>query len=165
MSWWYRVKQFYWSVTAKFTKEDYQYIRSFLDQNEQDLFYQLSTSEQKHSIKVAQDIEIHSKIEGCFSEGLMKVALLHDIGKIRKRLSPIDKSIIVLLHRITRGHIEKWTKVDKIDVYYHHGRIGYELLKDGHYNEKVLYLVKNHHNHRIMGNKELELLRDCDSKN
>ena len=52
-----RVKQFYVNVTDKMTKKDYDYAKEILNSEELELFMRLSKSEQKHSIRIAKDIE------------------------------------------------------------------------------------------------------------
>ena len=52
-----RVKQFYVNVTDKMTEKDYDYANEILNKKELELFMKLSKSEQKHSIRIAKDIE------------------------------------------------------------------------------------------------------------
>ena len=101
-----RVKQFYVNVTDKMTEKDYDYANEILNKKELELFMKLSKSEQKHSIRIAKDIEFIIDNNETDDEEilknrnlLMKSALLHDIGKITKRLNVIDKSIIVILNK------------------------------------------------------------------
>lgn len=159
----YRLKQFYWGIIAKISSEDIKFIREYLDDRELKLFNRLSIYEQAHCIRTAKavnNIYFHNKID---SNILIKVALLHDIGKIKKRLNLIDKSILVILDKLTRGKIRKFNNIKRVDVYYNHGDKGYEILKDYNYNDRFLYLVKNHHNN-IIGDKGLDILKECDSK-
>lgn len=96
---------------------------------------------------------------------LLRAALLHDIGKIYRRLSLIDKSLIVLLNSISRGKIKKFSKNKKINVYYNHGRIGRELLEIIKCDENLIYLVEHHHDFQINNNLELNILKFYDRKN
>ena len=75
----------------------------------------------------------------------MKSALLHDIGKITKRLNVIDKSIIVILNKLTKGKLKSIKKSKKIQCYYNHSSYGYEILKDIIDDTVILDIVKNHH--------------------
>lgn len=165
--WLYRVKQFYWSLTSKIGTEDKLFINYYLQRHEAELFSKLSISEQKHCIKVAMDVK-----ECCDSEKInlnekifIKIALLHDIGKLNGNLGVVDKSLIVILNKITKGKIKKLHKIKKIDVYYNHGNKGYDLLKKYNYDERFLFLIKNHHNSAIIGDKELDILMKCDNRN
>lgn len=131
---------------------------------EQELFFRLQISEQKHCINVAyaiRDKEITPK-----KEYLIKLALLHDIGKIKLKLTPIDKAMIVILDKVTKGKARKYTRYKKIKVYYHHGEMGYELLKEiGGYDEHFLEIIRKHH---CKGNKDdtlLMILQKWDDRN
>lgn len=161
----YRVKQFYWSITSKIDEKGLEYVKNNLNAKEYKLFLRLSKQEQYHSMKVAKDVEqecLKLKIE---SKELIMIALLHDIGKIYKKLNVFDKSIMVLADKITSGKIRNIKHSKKTEVYFNHGIIGYELLKNSGINERALYLIKNHHNDRIKDDMELNILRKCDGNN
>lgn len=162
----YRIKQFYWSITSKIDSNDMKIIDEYLNKEEKTFFYKLSTYEQKHSVNVARDMIDVCKKNNIKENYLIKAALLHDIGKINKKINPIVKSILVVLDNISKGKIKKYDRIKVVDVYYNHGYKGYKLLKDtGNYDERFLYLIKNHHNHNIKGNEKLDLLKSCDSRN
>lgn len=146
-----RVKQFYINLTDKMAPEDYLYVKSILTEEEYDLFVKLLKSEQKHCVRIAKEIEEifkNNKIENCLilenKEILIKASLLHDIGKIRKRINIIDKSIIVILNKITKGSIKN-LKNKKIQCYYNHPEYSYNILKNICDDEILLDVIKNHH--------------------
>lgn len=161
-----RVKQFYWSMFDKMNYDDICYVNKFLNREESDLFYKLSSSEQKHSVRVARMIEKkcdkleNVKINKIF---MIKAGLLHDVGKIISRINPIEKSIFVLLNLFTKGKLRKYSNFNKIKVFYYHGELGYDILKSLNYNEKFLNIIKNHHNLNCIY-YEVTLLRECDDK-
>ncbi|WP_066631128.1 HDIG domain-containing metalloprotein [Clostridium magnum] len=161
----YRVKQFYWAINPKITNEDLDFLHSNLSKNELKLFYKLPAYDQKHSIKVAYDVTYVCKENNIESKLLVKAALLHDIGKVHKKLNIIDKSIMVLVDNITKGGIKKLSNIEKVNVYYNHGTIGKDILKNYNYDPKLLYLIENHHNYNVIGNFELDILRMCDDRN
>lgn len=161
----HRIKQFYWSINSKIEDNDKRFIKKYLSREELELFNKLSKSEQKHSVKVAYDVKKICKEKRLNSNLLIKAALLHDIGKTFKKLNVIDKSLLVMANRITKGSIRKLSKIKKVNVYYNHGKIGCDILKKYGYKKELLYLIENHHNLKIEGNKELEILRECDEKN
>lgn len=165
-----RVKQFYVNVTDKMTKKDYDYAKEILNGKELELFMKLSKSEQKHSIRIAKDIEFIIDNNETDDEEilknrdiLIKSALLHDIGKITKRLNVLDKSIIVILNKLTNGRLKNIKKSRKIQCYYNHSSYGYEILKDMINNEVILDIVKNHHSDNI--NKLVIFFKHIDDKN
>lgn len=138
----YRVQQFIKAVTARITKEDLCFVKQYLNPIEVDLFLRLKPYEQRHCIDVANKLKEMTEED----VEMIKLGLLHDIGKIKYPLHPIEKSVIVILDHITHGRIKKYSKYKMVKCYYEHPRIGYEILKEvGHYDERFLNLVKNHH--------------------
>lgn len=161
----HRVKQFYWAINPKISSEDLGFLNNNLNRSELKLFYKLPLYDQKHSIKVAYDVKYVCKKKNIDSRLLVKAALLHDIGKVYKKLNLIDKSIMVLADNVTKGSIKRFSNIKKINVYYNHGKIGRDILKDYNYDEDLLYLIENHHNHNVVDNDGLEILRMCDDRN
>lgn len=162
----YRVKQFFWAITAKISLEDISFIKSYLNSSEVELFNTLTGYEQKHSVNVAMDVKEICKVKNMDSYNMIRVALLHDIGKTQARLNPIEKSIFVIINKLSKGRLRNVTTLKKVENYYNHGEIGYRILKKcGKYDDHFLYLIKNHHNKSIIGDKELEILIESDDKN
>ncbi|AWI07499.1 HDIG domain-containing metalloprotein [Clostridium drakei] len=161
----YRIKQFYWAINSKLNDKDIKFLKSNLNSQELDLFFRLSVNEQKHSINVAYDVEKVCKVQNLDSKVILKASLLHDIGKCVKKLTIIDKGLIVIADKISKGRLKKFSNLKKIYVYYNHGIIGYEMLKKYNYNDRILYLIKNHHNNEVKEDSELNILKMCDSRN
>ena len=140
----YRVKQLYLSLTAKVSPYEKEFVSTYLTPKEEDLFYQLQVSEQKHCINVATDIR--NKPRGQNEDTLIRLALLHDIGKIQVRLNPFEKGLMVILDKLTKGKLKNYTKHSKINNYYHHGEMGSDLLRQiGGYDNLFLQRIKTHH--------------------
>lgn len=168
----YRIKQFIWSVTSRITKEDEDFILQYLNNEEKILFDKLSLNERKHSVRVARSVksELEADPAGLKETGLqecdmIKASLLHDIGKTAVRSNIIEKSIIVILDKITSGKLKNMTDNSKVNCYYNHGAIGYEILKKYGYSENFLNLVKDHHVINSHGNRALEILKYNDNRN
>ena len=161
----YRVKQFYWSITAHVNAKDIEYLRKYLNEEEINIFNKLAVLDQKHSINVAMDIENSCETKDINKNILIKAALLHDIGKSEYRSNVLNKTVMVLLDKITGSKIKKYKSIKMINIYYNHAEIGYNILKDQGYDEILLYLVKNHHNTEIKGNLYLDILKKSDSNN
>lgn len=146
-----RIKQFYINLTDKMTEDDYIYVESKLTKKEYILFTKLLKSEQKHSVRVAKDIdrkfknnEISSSTILNNKDILIKASLLHDIGKIKKKVNIIDKSIIVILNKLTKGNLKKLNN-KKVQCYYNHPEYSYDILKDINKSDVFLNIVRNHH--------------------
>lgn len=167
----YRVKQFFKAISAKITAEDLSLINEYLNENEIQLFNRLPVYDKKHCINVARDIikevdenEFNKNNKDITHNMLIKAALLHDIGKLYKTLNPVDKSILVLLDKATKGNLKNYKTIKKIHVYYNHGEEGYKLLKDKNYNNKFLEVIKNHHNKEIEC-PYTEIIKKYDNRN
>ena len=141
----YRIKQFLWAVTAKITVKDQMFIKKNLNETEQKLFFKLKTLDQKHCIRVAYKAIQLCKDKNIDDKRLIKAALLHDIGKTECSLRIIDKSFLVILDKISKGKLKKFKNIKKVNIYYNHAEIGYEILKKYNYDKKFLELIKNHH--------------------
>lgn len=161
----YRIKQFYWAINSTLTPNSIHFVESNLNLNELKLFNKLSISEKQHCINVAYDVIGECKLKNLKPDLLIKAALLHDIGKIYKKLNIIDKSFMVIADNLSNGYFKKFSNIEKINVYYNHGKIGRDILKRYNEEERLLYLVENHSNFSIDDDIELYILRKCDSRN
>ncbi|WP_234124802.1 HD domain-containing protein [Clostridium hydrogenum] len=160
-----RIKQFYNYMTANVDAEDKMYLDKCLNTDERNLFDKLSVHEQKHSINVAKDVENICDKNSMNSSNLVKAALMHDIGKLKAKMNIIEKSIIVILDNISKGRIKRFTKLEKIYVYYNHPDDGAKILEELNENSRILYLIRNHHNKSIKDDLELSILKICDDRN
>lgn len=160
-----RVKQFYLSIFDKINNDDICFINIYLNDKEKELFYKLSKSEQKHSVRVARSVSESSYVsKELDKDKMVKVALLHDVGKLISRINPMEKSILVLLNLFTKGKLRKYSNFKKIKVFYYHGELGSNILKELGYDEKVLNIIKNHHNLECK-DQDVVLLRKFDDEN
>ena len=164
-----RMKQFYINLTDRMNTEDYEYVKSILKDNEYELFNKLLKSEQKHSVRVAREIQdsIDYIVVDDFDivrnrDLLIKASLLHDIGKIKAKVNIIDKSVIVILNKITKGRL-RLLNHKKIDCYYNHSKYSYELLKEIESNKVLLDIVENHHSES--NNKLIIFFQSIDDNN
>ncbi|WP_035293171.1 HD domain-containing protein [Clostridium sp. KNHs214] len=161
-----RVKQFFLYFNYKIDKDDKNFVYKYLNKEQIELFQKLKVYEQKHCINVARDlVKQCEKLNINYGEQLIIAALLHDIGKIECGLNLIDKSALVILDKISKGRIKKYEKNKKIDMYYNHPEKGYNILKKLGEKNRILFLVKNHHNNDISNDLELNILKECDEKN
>ncbi|WMJ80066.1 HDIG domain-containing protein [Clostridium sp. MB40-C1] len=161
----YRIKQFYWGITSKIDLKDKRFLNQHLSEKELMLFNKLNKHEKKHCIKTAMDAEVVCLKNNVNNKILIKAALLHDIGKIDYNTNLIQKSFMVVLNKLFKDKMRKYEGYKVVDVFYNHPENGYKILKNYDYDERFLYLIKNHHNNDIIGDKELDILKQCDNKN
>ncbi|MGL4738503.1 MAG: HD domain-containing protein [Cellulosilyticaceae bacterium] len=159
----YRVKQFIWAITAKLTSEEKQFIVKYLGLEEQMLFGKLKVYEQKHSVVVAR--ELAKLYEGSKRTQMIRVGLLHDVGKSVYPIGPIRKSIMVLLHRFTKGSVQSYDQFKMVKCYYGHPEDGYRLLREMRpYDDFFLALVRDHHKKEGSMTDEMQKLQVCDDQ-
>lgn len=166
----YRVKQFFWHVTSRWQSIDNKLIKKYLNKKEIEIFNRLNVSEQQHCIRVCNDAlkKVNKENIEINKNKLAKVALLHDVGKTMKSLNVMDKSIMVILDKFTKGSLRNYTNIKKIDVYYNHPKEGVRILEDLYrYDNEFLEVVKKHHKEskESEDNVYLKIIRECDNKN
>ena len=153
----YRVKQFIWAIKSLFQEVDNDYVNKLLDKREKRLFNKLKKSDKQHCIRVSKDAVILSKDIGLNAKRVAKVALLHDIGKAEYRINIVEKSILVILNKLSKGNLKK---------YYNHAEKGANVLKQFNiYDKEFLDTVRYHHNKNVVGSKLLEVIRESDDRN
>lgn len=165
-----RVKQFYINATDSMISKDYEYVKIHLNNEEYDLFKKILKSEQKHSVRIAKEIEyiiennLVDDIDIIQSKNLLiKTALLHDVGKSKQKVNIIEKSIIVILNKLTKGNLKNLKKSKKVQCYYNHSEYSYILLKDIIKDDLILSIIRNHH--RNTDNKFTNFFKQIDDNN
>lgn len=165
-----RVKQFYINATDLMTNKDYKYVKRNLNNEEYDLFKKILKSEQKHSVRIAKEIEytiennLVDDVDIIQSKNLLiKTALLHDVGKSKQKVNIIEKSIIVILNKLTKGNLKNFKKSKKVQCYYNHSEYSYVLLKDIIKDDLILNIIRNHH--KNTDNKLTNFFKQIDDNN
>ena len=164
----YRVKQFYWDISCRFKNLDYEFVCEHLNKEEVDLFKKLSISEQFHSIRVVNNAIIQGKQEYNLNEGeinkLIKICLLHDIGKSECRVNVLEKSIFVICNKLLHGRLKSFSnRSKKLNTYYFHPEKGADILSKMGYNDDIIYVIRNHHKKIDIDNIFLNILRYSDN--
>ena len=135
-----------------------------LQNTEQNLKYHPEGNVWNH---VMQVIDTAAKVKEFANdkESLMMGALLHDVGKGEHNLNVIEKSIMVILNKMTNGKIKKYDNIKSIDIYYNHGEKGAKLLQSiNSYDDKFLDVIKYHHMNNSMNNNELlDIIKESDN--
>lgn len=173
----YRIIQFYRAVTASTDEKDRQFLQKYLNQAEQQLFYSMALPEQRHSLNTACSAEkMAAGYTGRIDETrLIRVALLHDVGKAAGDMSPVDKGLAVLLDAAFPQSARSWAKKGRggrianlrhaLYVYYHHAEISYEKLSALELSDIAEIAARHHKAPAESDPLELLLLRKADAEN
>ena len=162
----YRVKQFVWALKSLSEDIDTEYVNRFLNKREKKLFNKLKKTDKHHCIRVSKEAVNLSKGKKINLNRVAKVALLHDIGKCEYGLNVIEKSVLVILNKMTKGKLKKYDGIKAIDSYYNHAEKGANLLKRFNtYDKEFLDTIRYHHSNKIQGNKLLEIIKESDNRN
>lgn len=165
----YRIKQFFWAISANFKELDYFYVELFLNEYEMSLFKMLKKGEQQHCIRVSKDCVNIAKDKGINSEEqlkkLSKLGLLHDIGKLYYPLNTIKKSFLVLGKKLSNNKMSKFQKIKAIYIYYNHGDKAFNYLRESDYDTDFVEAIKGHHSMKNEKNILLDILKEADDMN
>ncbi|MBI5700426.1 HDIG domain-containing protein [Candidatus Saganbacteria bacterium] len=170
----YRIQQFLFSMSARMHDRDTAFARQYLDIKESALFFSLPPFEQKHAVVVAEKMAGFAKgMKSVDQRKLIRLGLLHDIGKAAVRLSIFDKTILVVLHRAIpplynflaqKGEPENASRsFRKYYVHKHHGMIGAKMLERIGENQDIIREVADHDTRKIKGDVYMDLLDRADS--
>ena len=153
--WQQRVRQVWAALQAVITEADRELVQAYLNEAEQKLFWAMNLPDQYHCLGVVRSArQLAAGREDVEERFLIRLALLHDVGKIKGDVSTKDKIAMVLLHRLAPG-IRKWgregrgSKVSNarhaIHVYFHHPERSARLLLAAGCETALVEAVKKHH--------------------
>lgn len=148
----YRLKQFGRAVFSKYSKTDEVFAGGYLTAEERALFNQLPYFEKRHSVNVARRMmELSFYNPELDQRKLVRLGLLHDIGKVVERNSLFSKSIMVLIRFILPQLYDGLAERGKTNnlfrrfyVHKHHGAVGAELLERIGVSGEFLLVIKKH---------------------
>jgi len=99
----YRIRQF-WRVALKNDSNDLEQVQSQLSPAQWVLFRQLQPAEQEHALRLLRKL----LDQGEYQPDLLVAALLHDVGKLRYRLNPVERAMVVLVQAILPEQARRW---------------------------------------------------------
>ncbi|MFX0550136.1 HDIG domain-containing metalloprotein [Hathewaya histolytica] len=169
-----RIKQFFlgnFYTIKPFTKHDKMFIFKYLTKDEIYIFNTMKKYDRAHCLRVSKDLIKLISTDKSLGEqeilNIMKASLLHDLGKREGNFYIIDRVLMVLISE--RFQNKKYiSKYKKLDIYMNHAEIGYKILKQSKlFSDKVLYMVKNHHNNKPCDDFQyiISLFQQCDDRN
>ena len=100
----YRVRQFWHSLSASPAPQDLEQALAVLSLEQRALFAQLQPAEQVHALKIWNRLADQGETQ----PELLVAALLHDVGKLRYRLNPLQRAIIVLVKAVNPEQARRW---------------------------------------------------------
>jgi len=100
----YRVRQFWRTISLKTDLHAIGLAEALLTEPQLELFLNLQPSEQIHALSM------YCKLleQGENQADLLVAAVLHDVGKLRYPMNPIERAIVVLVKALAPGVAQRW---------------------------------------------------------
>lgn len=175
-----RCRQFFHALFAHPQAAEIAWARSLLSAEEMVLFSAMSPIDQCHALRVAHTAvrKAEALPENLLPEQkhfLLRLALLHDVGRKRGDLGLWGKVAMVLLDAYLPRVLHAWAKkgaqgqrgmgFHMAHIYCHHAEIGYRLLKHIGDNAEAEVIRHHHHAPQTGDSLYLKLLRAADEEN
>ncbi|MFO7661529.1 MAG: HD domain-containing protein [Chloroflexota bacterium] len=143
----YRLRQLVHNLSAgPLSVEAEAEVSAVLSPSERALFGRFSPADQWHGVRVLRTL----RAAGYNDPDLAAAALLHDIGKTRHALTPLDRSLIVIAQAIMPGRAATWGDGSLASwqrpfvVRAHHPAWGATMVEQAGSCARVVDLVRRH---------------------
>ncbi len=171
-----QISKFLKSLSINFSKNEIEFVRKYLNAQEQILFYRMPLADQKHAIEVSQVLENRAKSEKKLDVAqLIKAGLLHDLGKcfypftlkdrvigslLKQFLPPAYENLSIKGEKQTRKGLARMLYVHK-----HHPKLGADLARETGMSEECCIMIENHQDQSYENpSPELQLLWAVDNE-
>ncbi len=149
----YRLRQFWRTLSIKKDQLELDQALAYLNPEQWALFTQQQPGEQNHAV-----IMFHCLlVQGENQPDLLVAALLHDVGKLRYRLSPLERAMVVLVKAVMPGQayslgelppagwdgLPAWRKAFILAE--HHAEWGAEMARKAGVSPLSETLIREHH--------------------
>ena len=112
------------------------------------------------------DNKIHSELDNIKNKNIVTFHEAFPYFAKEYGLNIVEKSVLVILNKVSKGKLKKYNTIKAVDSYYNHAEKGANLLKQFNvYDKEFLDTVRYHHNNNVVGNKLLEIIRESDNRN
>jgi hypothetical protein len=137
-------------LTARVQPEEHLFVDALLPSDARALFLTMSAGDQRHCLDVCYALEA----QGCHDRDLLAAALLHDVGKGGGRVRFWMRPVVVLmralapglLHQLATSPHSPWRR--PFYAAWHHADIGADLAEVAGLPERVVLLIRTHHDPR-----------------
>ncbi len=100
----YRVRQFWRTIAVKTSPDELERVQGRLSPEQRELFGQLQPGEKAHALAMYRRL----LAQGENQPDLLMAALLHDVGKTRYRLNPLERVMVVLAKAVSPEWSQRW---------------------------------------------------------
>jgi putative nucleotidyltransferase with HDIG domain len=100
----YRIRQFWRIFSTQTSLLELERTQARLSPEQWELFTQLQPSEKDHAVAMFRRL----LEQGETQPDLLVAALLHDIGKLRYRMNPLERAMVVMVHSINPKQSQRW---------------------------------------------------------
>lgn len=169
----YRITQFLSAIFSRLDAVQMDRVKQVLNPDQVGLFIQLQNSEQIHAFKIFEEID---KL-GITNTDHLKIALLHDIGKIVHPLSIFERVMIVVWKKIYPHGMDNLKESDLkgwkrgLVIAKKHPAWGADLVSNTSVSENFVDIIRYHHSDEIdeqlnsESRKFLSVLKSIDDVN
>lgn len=153
----YRLRQFWRAFYAKINPLDLERGLALLNPAQAELFLQLQPSEKEHALSMVRRLIA----QGDDQADLLVAALLHDVGKLRYRMNPLERTMVVLVGAIYPTRLKEWGSLPPAGwedvsgwrrafvVAEQHARWGAEMARGAGVSPLAETLIQSHHHPRL----------------
>jgi len=100
----YRLRQFWRTLPVKTDPRELEQAKARLNSAQWELFERLQLGEKRHALAMLH----HLLAQGEQQPDLLVAALLHDTGKLRYPLSPMERAMVVLAEAVVPARVRNW---------------------------------------------------------
>jgi putative nucleotidyltransferase with HDIG domain len=163
------VRQFWRTISLKTDLSELEQAKAGLTKAQWELFLKLQPGEQSHALSV-----YHKLVEqGENQSDLLVAALLHDIGKLRYSMRPVERAVVVMAKTVLPDQAKRWGSLPfsgwdgmpgwrkAFIVAEQHAEWGADMAREVGVSALTVNLIRNHHDPALKdpGITENNLLR------